>query len=100
MASSTWRSCRTVRPWMHATGGLGARSPRHLMEQIIGGCEALGLALDRVVASSRALPLDVLRLRPPLPRAGKMLCCIDNYWEHDQREARPLNMFLKNRDAV
>jgi 2-keto-4-pentenoate hydratase/2-oxohepta-3-ene-1,7-dioic acid hydratase in catechol pathway len=30
-----------------------------------------------------------------------MLCCIGNYWEHDaEREARPLNMFLKNPDAV
>ena len=35
-----------------------------------------------------------------LPRPGKIACCIGNYWEHDQREARPLNMFLKNPDAV
>ena len=28
------------------------------------------------------------------------MCCIANYWEHAQREARPLNMFLKNPDAV
>ena len=35
-----------------------------------------------------------------LPRPGKILCCIGNYWEHAQREPRPLNMFLKNPDAV
>jgi 2-keto-4-pentenoate hydratase/2-oxohepta-3-ene-1,7-dioic acid hydratase in catechol pathway len=52
------------------------------------------------VASSLPLPLDILRLRPPLPRPGKILCCIGNYWEHEQREPRPLNMFLKNPDAV
>src|SRR5262249_58453983 len=46
------------------------------------------------------VPLDIVRLRPPLPRPGKILCCIGNYWEHAQREARPLNMFLKNPDAV
>jgi 2-keto-4-pentenoate hydratase/2-oxohepta-3-ene-1,7-dioic acid hydratase in catechol pathway len=39
-------------------------------------------------------------LRAPLPRPGKILCCIANYWEHAQREARPLNMFLKNPEAV
>ena len=41
-----------------------------------------------------------MRLRPPLPRPGKILACIANYWEHAQREARPLNMFMKNPDAV
>ena len=46
------------------------------------------------------VPLDQVRLRPPLPRPGKILCCIANYWEHAQREARPLNMFLKNPEAV
>jgi len=46
------------------------------------------------------LPLSSVRLRSPLPRPGKILCCIANYWEHAQREARPLNMFLKNPEAV
>ena len=32
-------------------------------------------------------------------RPGKILCCIGNYWEHAQREPKPLNMFLKNPDA-
>jgi len=70
------------------------------MEQIIDGFEELRPACERLVASILPLPLDVVRLRPPLPRPGKILCCIGNYWEHAQREARPLNMFLKNPDAV
>jgi 2-keto-4-pentenoate hydratase/2-oxohepta-3-ene-1,7-dioic acid hydratase in catechol pathway len=41
-----------------------------------------------------------VRLRAPLPRPGKILACIANYWEHGALEARPLNMFLKNADAV
>jgi 2-keto-4-pentenoate hydratase/2-oxohepta-3-ene-1,7-dioic acid hydratase in catechol pathway len=41
-----------------------------------------------------------VRLGPPLPRPGKILACIANYWEHAQREPRPLNMFMKNPDAV
>lgn len=46
------------------------------------------------------MPLDSVRLLPPLPRPGKILNCIANYWEHAQREPRALNMFLKNADAV
>ena len=44
--------------------------------------------------------IEAVRLRAPIARPGKILCCIGNYWEHAQREARPLNMFLKNPDAV
>lgn len=44
--------------------------------------------------------LHDVALLAPLPRPGKILCCIANYWEHAQREPRPLNMFLKNPDAV
>src|SRR5205807_861636 len=83
-----------------ATVALVAHSHQHLMEQIIDGFDALRAAFERLAASALPLPLDVVRLRPPLPRPGKILCCIGNYWEHAQREARPLNMFLKNPDAV
>jgi 2-keto-4-pentenoate hydratase/2-oxohepta-3-ene-1,7-dioic acid hydratase in catechol pathway len=81
-----------------AAGELTADSPQHLMQRIIDGYDALRPAFEDLVAKS--LPLETLRLRPPLPRPGKILCCIGNYWEHDQREPRPLNMFLKNPDAV
>ncbi|HEY7061573.1 MAG TPA: fumarylacetoacetate hydrolase family protein [Chloroflexota bacterium] len=83
-----------------ATAELGAHSPQHLMEQVIDGFDALRPAFERLANSGLPLPLDVIRLRPPLPRPGKILACIGNYWEHEQREARPLNMFLKNSDAV
>src|SRR5215813_12298040 len=83
-----------------ATAALVTHSPQHLMEQIIDSFEALRPAFEQLAASVLPVPLDVVRLRPPLPRPGKILACIGNYWEHAQREARPLNMFLKNPDAV
>ena len=82
------------------TAGLVTNTPQDLMQRIIDGFDALRPAFERLVADSLPLPAEVLRLRPPLPRPGKILCCIGNYWEHAQREARPLNMFLKNPDAV
>jgi len=83
-----------------ATARIAAHSPQNLMEQIINGFDELKPAFERIIADGLPLPIDVVRLRPPLPRPGKMLNCIGNYWEHAQREARALNMFLKNPDAV
>src|SRR5919106_2206163 len=83
-----------------AAKGLVAHSPQHLMEQIIDAFDELRPTFERLAISTLPVPLDIVRLRPPLPRPGKILCCIGNYWEHAQREPRPLNMFLKNPDAV
>jgi 2-keto-4-pentenoate hydratase/2-oxohepta-3-ene-1,7-dioic acid hydratase in catechol pathway len=75
-------------------------TPQLTMQHLIDGFDPLRPALERRAAAGDALPLDSVRLRAPLPRPGKILCCIANYWEHAQREARPLNMFLKNPEAV
>src|SRR5437762_3382811 len=70
------------------------------MQRIIDGFDRLRPALEKLLAEGSAMPLGAVRLRAPLPRPCKILCCIANYWEHAQREARPLNMFLKNPEAV
>jgi 2-keto-4-pentenoate hydratase/2-oxohepta-3-ene-1,7-dioic acid hydratase in catechol pathway len=75
-------------------------TPQLTMQGIIDGFDGLRPALDALAKDGDALPLDIVRLRAPLPRPGKILACIANYWEHAQREARPLNMFMKNPDAV
>jgi 2-keto-4-pentenoate hydratase/2-oxohepta-3-ene-1,7-dioic acid hydratase in catechol pathway len=56
--------------------------------------------LEDLIRRAPAICLNEARLLSPLPRPGKILACIANYWEHQQREARPLNMFMKNPDAV
>jgi len=75
-------------------------TPQLTMQSLIDGFDRLRPALERLERDGAAMPLDTVRLRAPLPRPGKILCCIANYWEHAQREARPLNMFLKNPEAV
>ena len=82
------------------TASLTAHSPQQLMEQIIEGFEALRGEFERLAASLQPLPLTSVRIRPPLPRPGKFVNCISNYWEHQQRDPRPLNMFLKSPDSV
>src|ERR1700738_615687 len=75
-------------------------APQLTMQALIDGFDRLRPSLERRAADGEALPLSSVRLRAPLPRPGKILCCLANYWEHAQREARPLNMFMKNPDAV
>jgi len=75
-------------------------TPQLTMQGIIDNFDRLRPDLERLAASGEAVPANSVRLRAPLPRPGKILCCIANYWEHAQREARPLNMFLKNPEAV
>jgi 2-keto-4-pentenoate hydratase/2-oxohepta-3-ene-1,7-dioic acid hydratase in catechol pathway len=75
-------------------------TPQLTMEGIIDGFDALRPALERLAREGKAMALGEVRLCPPLPRPGKILCCIANYWEHAQREPRKLSMFLKNPDAV
>jgi 2-keto-4-pentenoate hydratase/2-oxohepta-3-ene-1,7-dioic acid hydratase in catechol pathway len=77
-----------------------AATPQLTMTGIIDDFERLRPVLERQATVGPARPLEDVRLRPPLPRPGKILACIANYWEHGALEARPLNMFLKNPDAV
>lgn len=74
--------------------------PDRLMQRIIDQFDQLRGTLERTAGGNAPQPLDRVQLRAPITRPGKILCCIGNYWEHAQREPRPLNMFLKNPDAV
>ena len=75
-------------------------TPQLTMQGIIDDFERLRPALEKLGGEGAAVPLESVRLSSPLPRPGKILACIANYWEHAQREPRPLNMFMKNPDAV
>jgi 2-keto-4-pentenoate hydratase/2-oxohepta-3-ene-1,7-dioic acid hydratase in catechol pathway len=77
-----------------------AHTPQATMQALIDHFDELRAALERKARDGEARPLGEVRLRAPLPRPGKILACIANYWEHGAMEARPLNMFLKNADAV
>src|SRR4029450_7154111 len=75
-------------------------TPTATMTGIIDGFDRLRPALEKLAREGKGIPASDVRLRAPLPRPGKILACIANYWEHGALEARPLNMFLKSADAV
>jgi 2-keto-4-pentenoate hydratase/2-oxohepta-3-ene-1,7-dioic acid hydratase in catechol pathway len=77
-----------------------AATPQATMVALIDAYETRKLELEALSKSENAAPLASVKLLSPLPRPGKIACCIANYWEHAQRDARALNMFLKNPDAV
>jgi 2-keto-4-pentenoate hydratase/2-oxohepta-3-ene-1,7-dioic acid hydratase in catechol pathway len=82
--------------------GLQAYNPQQLMETLIDNFDWLKPEFETVVAAGPTLSLDTVKLRAPLPRPSKIVCCIGNYWEHAQLERAPrnLNMFLKSPDAI
>lgn len=75
-------------------------TPQHTMVSLIDRFDELKPALEALAASATRIPHEAVRLLPPLPRPGKILNCIGNFWEHAQREPKALNMFMKNPDAV
>lgn len=75
-------------------------TPQLTMVGIIDDYEKLRPSFEALLRGEEAIPLSKVKLHPPLPRPGKILACIGNYWEHAQREPRQLNMFLKSPDAV
>jgi 2-keto-4-pentenoate hydratase/2-oxohepta-3-ene-1,7-dioic acid hydratase in catechol pathway len=79
---------------------LEAGTPSARMISLIDGFDGLRPRLHALAASADRIPLTAGALRAPIPRPGKVLGCIANYWEHARRDPRPLNIFLKNPDAV
>jgi 2-keto-4-pentenoate hydratase/2-oxohepta-3-ene-1,7-dioic acid hydratase in catechol pathway len=79
--------------------GVMALSPAERMPRLIEAFTALRPALEQAAAGP-GLPLGAVRLRAPLPRPGKIFCCIGNYREGVAGPPRPLDMFLKSSDAV
>jgi 2-keto-4-pentenoate hydratase/2-oxohepta-3-ene-1,7-dioic acid hydratase in catechol pathway len=76
------------------------RTAQRTVEALIDSFEELRPVLAEREATGAALPPERTRLLPPIPRPRHVLCAAMNYWEHAQRAARPLRMFLKNSDAV
>jgi 2-keto-4-pentenoate hydratase/2-oxohepta-3-ene-1,7-dioic acid hydratase in catechol pathway len=78
-----------------------AHTAQSTMAALIDGFDTLRPSIERAERLGPATPLTAVHLLPPLPRPGKILACIGNYRENDaQRDPSPLNMFLKNSDAV
>ena len=81
--------------------GLQAGSPQLTLENIITNFQFLSSSLGQMEREGRPIPLNQVRLRPPVPRPGKVLCGRGNFMEGVRLEpVRPLQTFFKSPDAV
>jgi 2-keto-4-pentenoate hydratase/2-oxohepta-3-ene-1,7-dioic acid hydratase in catechol pathway len=75
--------------------------PGDLMSRLIENFDDYRAAIESAASSGKGVPLESVRLRAPLPKPGKILCMAGNYLENGTlTEPRPINGFLKNRNAV
>ncbi len=76
-------------------------TPQLLLENIIANWATLQPRLAQQWQNGTVIPLTQVRLRPPVPRPGKVIMGEGNYMEGVKIEpARPLRTFFKSPDAV
>jgi 2-keto-4-pentenoate hydratase/2-oxohepta-3-ene-1,7-dioic acid hydratase in catechol pathway len=75
--------------------------PHDLINGVIERFAEYRKGLEEAAASGRAIALDKVRIRPPLPRPVNIDCMAVNYMEDGTRaEPAPINAFLKSPNAV
>ncbi|MBI4236611.1 MAG: fumarylacetoacetate hydrolase family protein, partial [Chloroflexi bacterium] len=74
--------------------------PEDVMFHIIEDFASYRDEIERLQQSAQGVPVGSVRLRAPIPRPRKLLCCFGNYKEGQTREPFPVDMFLKSPDAV
>ena len=84
-----------------AVSGINHTSPQDLISQVIENFDNLKGALQQAADSGSGIPLDSVRLRPPLPKPGNVVAMAVNYMEDGTRDApAPINAFHKSPNAV
>ncbi|MDQ3810022.1 MAG: fumarylacetoacetate hydrolase family protein [Chloroflexota bacterium] len=72
-----------------------------LISNLIANFEQYRDRLLQVLEQQRGLPLDQVRIRPPLPKPSTIVCMAVNYMEDGTRsEPAPINAFLKSPHTV
>jgi 2-keto-4-pentenoate hydratase/2-oxohepta-3-ene-1,7-dioic acid hydratase in catechol pathway len=85
---------------MGALDGKAYSRPQDMMEDVIIRWEELKPKIESAIEGQAGTHLDGVRLRPPVPRPGKLICAMVNYLEFGQREPAVLDAFLKASNAV
>jgi 2-keto-4-pentenoate hydratase/2-oxohepta-3-ene-1,7-dioic acid hydratase in catechol pathway len=76
-------------------------APHDLINGLIERIADYRPRLEEAAARGKAVPLAGVRIRPPLPRPGNIVCMAVNYMEDGTRtEPAPLNAFHKSANAV
>ncbi len=74
--------------------------PSDVMFGLIENFGSIRGQLQALESSGSRSPVDSVRLRAPVPRPRKLICCFGNYREGQDRPVFPIDMFLKSPEAV
>lgn len=75
--------------------------PRGLMIGLIERWDAYKARVEKAAADGKGVPLKGVRLRPPVPKPGNIVCMAVNYMEDGTlKEKPPINAFHKAATAV
>lgn len=83
-----------------ATATLGHHSPQEMMQMIITHWDEMQPRIADAAASQSGVPMNSVRIRPPLPRPGQLMCMAGNYIEPNKPERGEFNGFLKSPNSV
>lgn len=75
-------------------------NPEDVMINIIEDFASVRDELLDLEETAEGVPVESVRLRAPMPRPRKLLCCFGNYREGQDRDIFPVDMFLKSPEAV
>lgn len=85
---------------MEALEGMTFRRPQDLMEEVIINWSEMRPRIESAINGQDGVPLDSVRMRPPVPKPPKLICAAVNYLEFGMREPAVLDAFLKSPTAV
>ena len=85
---------------MGAFGGEHFHRPQYMMDAVIERWSDLRPKIEAAVHGKDGVPIAGVQLRAPVPRPPKIICAAINYLEFGQREAAPLDAFIKAPSAV
>ena len=85
---------------MEALDGGSFRRPQDLIEEVITRWPEIRPRVEAAIRGKEGIPIDSVRLRPPVPKPPKLICAAVNYLEFGKREAADLDAFLKSPTAV
>lgn len=83
-----------------ALTGISYHSPQELMEMIIKSWSTVQPKLEQAAQGEEGVALDNVRLRPPLPRPGQLVCLAGNYREPAHPDRGDFNAFLKSPTGI
>lgn len=83
-----------------AITNLHYHTAQELLTQVIERWDIYQDAIASAADSGTARPVDQVRLRPPVPRPGQLVCLAGNYIEPDHPKKDTFNAFLKSPTSV